>query len=351
MKKFLSFITVMFLAITFANAQFSVILVDDDSYDGSSNPPASEAAPIQTALTNWGGTYSYWYIEDQGVPSYSDLQSYDMVIWFTGNSGANLGLWNVADTAGVGPGAVKFNDGLTQYVDAGGVLWIDGLDFLYDLYGGAPDDFAAGDFVYDKLGITQYIAQSHADDSSTGVEQYDKSSSNTITTVDPISWVYSTMWYADALAINSNAVALYQMGPTGYAFEGDVSAFYYNNIIVSGFRLSKIDPQGDIDQLISEMITAAEAGTFVASSSVNEISETNINIYPNPAANDVIINTSSVKNASELSIYDITGRNVYTEKLSGQKQITLNVSGFASGIYNIIVSGDNTVTAKFSVVK
>jgi hypothetical protein len=31
-----------------------------------------------------------------------------------------------------------------------------GKDFLYDRYGTAPDTFAVGDFVYDKLGISSY---------------------------------------------------------------------------------------------------------------------------------------------------------------------------------------------------
>ena len=346
MRKFLSFIMLMVFTVTFANAQFSVLLVDDDQ-----NTP--EGAPIVTALTNWGGTFDVDTTSVTGIPDYAELSAYDMVIWYTGNDGFGLRLWDVSDTTGVGAGAVKFNAGLTEYLANDGVLWIDGLDFIYDIYDGAPDDFAAGDFIYDVMGISQYLAQSHSDDGtySDGVEQMDIATSNTVTTVDPIAWTYSTLWFADGLSVVDNAVALYQMGPAGYDLEGQISAFYYNNIIVSGLRLGKIDPQADIDQLISEVITAAEAGTFVASSSVNDISKTNINIYPNPAVNNVIINISSVKNASELSIYDITGRNVYTENLTGQKQITLNVSDFASGIYNIIVSGDNTVTAKFSVVK
>lgn len=346
MRKFLSIMVVMVFAVTFANAQFSVLLVDDDQ-----NTP--EGAPIVTALTNWGGTFDVDTTSVTGIPDYAELSAYNMVIWYTGNDGLGIRLWDVADTTGIGAGAAKFNAGLTEYVANGGILWLDGLDFIYDLYGGAPDDFAAGDFMFDQLGITQYLAQSHQDDGtySDGVEQYDKASANTITTVDPVSWVYSTLYNADGLAIAADATALYQMGPAAYDLAGQITAFYRNNIIVSGLRLGKIDPQTDLDQLISEMITAAQNGTFVVSSSVNEIFESNINIYPNPVVNDVVINISSVKNASELSIYDITGRNVYTKNLSGQKQITLNASNFASGIYNIIVSGDNTVTAKFSVVK
>lgn len=347
MKFFLFFLMIFVFAVSIANAQFSVLLVDDDQN-------VIENGPIIDALTNWSGTFDVDTTSETGIPDATELSNYDMVIWYTGNDGSGLRLWDVSDTAGVGPGAVKFNAALTDFVDNGGILWIDGLDFLYDLYGSAPDDFAAGDFVYDKLGITQYIAQSHADDGtfSDGVQQYDIASTNSITTVNPISWVYSTLWYADALAINNNAVALYQMGPSGYDFEGDISAFYYNNIIVSGFRLGKINTQANTDQLISEMITAAQNGTFAAPASVNEVSGNNIKIYPNPAVNSTIINLTSFKNASSLKVVDITGRTVFSKEITGQKPVNINTNNFATGIYNVIISdGKNKVTAKLSVVK
>ncbi len=337
---------VMVFAVTFANAQFSVLLVDDDQ-----NTP--EGAPIVTALTNWGGTFDVDTTSVTGIPDYAELSAYNMVIWYTGNDGLGIRLWDVADTTGIGAGAAKFNAGLTEYVANGGILWLDGLDFIYDLYGGAPDDFAAGDFMFDQLGITQYLAQSHQDDGtySDGVEQYDKASANTITTVDPVSWVYSTLYNADGLAIAADATALYQMGPAAYDLAGQITAFYRNNIIVSGLRLGKIDPQTDLDQLISEMITAAEAGTFEASL-INEVSKSNIKIYPNPAVQSAVINLSEINNASELSIFDITGRKVFSQAINGKNQVTINTSDYASGLYNVIIaSGNETYTTKLSVVK
>ena len=351
MRKFLSVLMIFVFAVSIASAQYSVFFVDDDSYMGSGNPLASEADPIVDALIDWGGTYTYWYVEDQGTPEYTDLSSADFVIWFTGNSGADKELWDVSDTTGVGPGAVKFNDALTQFVAAGGVLWIDGLDFIYDLYGGAADDFAAGDFVYDALGISQYLSQSYANDGSLGVPQLDISTSNSITSVDPIAWSYSTMWYLDGYAITDEATALYEMGPTGYELAGQVSALYKNNIITSSIRLSKVDPQGDLNALISEMLNAAESGSF-AYVSVNELSKLNINIYPNPATESAIINISEINNATDLVVYDITGRMVFSQAITGQNQITINTSNYVSGLYNVIIaSGNETYTTKLSVVK
>lgn len=349
MKKILSFLMIFVFAATVLNAQYNVLLVDDDD-----NTP--EADPIVTALTNWGGTYATHTTSASGVPDSITMSTYDMVIWYTGNDGIT-NLWDVSDTLGVGAGAAKFNNAVQGFVENGGVLWIDGLDFIYDLYGSAPDDFAAGDFVYDKLGITQYLSQSHVDDGtfSDGVQQLDKSISNTITTLDPITWSYSTLWYCDGYAINANATALYEMGPTGYDLADQISAFYYNNIIASTIRIAKLGDgtnivQAKIDLLVSEMIAAAQSGNF--SAAVNEISKLNINIYPNPAKESASINISEINNASNIAVYDITGRIVYSKAISGQKHITINTSDYASGIYNVIInSGNETYTTKLSVVK
>lgn len=347
MKRKLSLLMAFALTLTIANAQFSVMLVDDDNN-------TAEAAPIDTALTKWGGTFGTFTTAndvDTVAPSYDDIKDYDMVIWYTGNDGITE-LWDYSDTTGVGMGGVRFNDAVTQFVDNGGILWIDGLDFIYDIYGGAPDDFAAGDFVYDKLGITQYLSQSKSDDGGSGVAQMDKADGNTVTTVDPVSWTFSSLWYADGYAINDNAVALYEMGPSDYALAGQVSAFYYNNIIVSSLRIAKLATQDNINTLVSEMVTAAQNGTFNATG-IEQISEAELNIYPNPVKDIATVNLPVVNAESELSIFDISGAKVYSQIISaGQKTATVNVSGLSSGIYTVLLSsGNDRVATKLSVVR
>ncbi len=339
---------IAFFAVSIANAQFTVMLVDDDQN-------GAEADPIVTALDNWGGVYTYHSTEVSGIPTYDDISSFDLVMWYTGNDGLSLRLWDVSDTTGVGSGAVKFNDALTQYYNAGGVIWIDGLDFLYDLEYATPTDFTSGDFVYDILGITQYTSQSHQDDGvySDGVEQMDIATSNTLTTVDPITWSFSTLHNADGLIIRDDATALYKMGPIAYDLAGQITAFYRNNIITSGLRLGKISPQTDLDLLVSEMITAADDGSFPAAVSVNEISKLSLNIYPNPVTETATINLSEINTASELMIFDNMGRNVYSQALNAsQENVTINVSDLASGLYHINITSNNSIfTTKFSVVK
>ncbi|MEA2042353.1 MAG: LamG-like jellyroll fold domain-containing protein [Bacteroidota bacterium] len=91
---------------------------------------------------------------------------------------------------------------------------------------------------------------------------------------------------------------------------------------------------------------------LLGSSSVNEVSNLNVNIYPNPANEFVNINLSELNNISEIAVYDITGRKVFTSATLNQSVISINTSDFASGLYNVVLIGDkNTFTTKLSIVK
>ena len=54
----------------------------------------------------------------------------------SGITSSNLQFWNSNETE---------NQALKTYLDNGGMLWLQGRDFLYDVYGSAPDDFVAGE--------------------------------------------------------------------------------------------------------------------------------------------------------------------------------------------------------------
>jgi len=156
-----------------------ILVVDDDNR-------FNNEWVITDALDAMGKTYSVFDCGDNSgmatdVPGASDLNDKELVIWFTGDDSNNLAFWNIADAD---------NQALIDYLDIDGSrLWIVGRDFLYDRYGTAPDNFSAGDFCYDYLGIASYDAQSWADDGNTGLEQLDHAGgAPAIFSVDPISW-------------------------------------------------------------------------------------------------------------------------------------------------------------------
>ena len=92
MKKNLLLLAAFMFAFTFANAQYKVLLVDDDvnSYD--------EWEYVATALTNSGYVFDTINIDTNESPNYDTLSYYDMVIWHTANDGMNLNLWDTTAT-------------------------------------------------------------------------------------------------------------------------------------------------------------------------------------------------------------------------------------------------------------
>jgi len=352
MKQFLLLIAFA-LTIGVTNAQYSVLLVDDDH-----NGPR-ESARIDTALAHSGYSYSTFLI-DTVAPTYSDLAAYDMVIWTTANDGQDLYLWDETDTVS----GLKFNSALLQYLDSNKVVWLDGLDFMYDIYGSAPDTFSTGDFVYDVMGIEKYVAQSHADDtlgSYTGCPMMLKTSNNTINTLDTIKWKWSSVYYADAFDITSEATALYEMGPADYDFAGKVSALYKENMVVSSLRIGSLGKnksydQGAIDVIVNDMIVAAAAGTFVkAPVGIKNYIEINssVNIYPNPATDNVTISFTAINEIADIKIYDITGKQLINKTVDANMgSYKMNLSELNRGIYFVQVAiGNTTTTKKLSLVK
>ena len=84
----------------------------------------------------------------------------------------------------------------------------------------------------------------------------------------------------------------------------------------------------------------------------NNISSTNFNLYPNPAKDkvNIVLNNNDVK---DITITDVTGRTIYTEKVaSNTNSVIVNTSNYPSGIYFCEIKGTTTVeTIKFTKTK
>ncbi|MCK5788980.1 MAG: hypothetical protein KAH32_08270, partial [Chlamydiia bacterium] len=252
--RYLTIFFLLFNIISFSNTansqSFKVLLVDDDANG------IDESSTIDSALAHSGYTYSTLNL-GSNPPTYNDLKDYDMIIWTTANDGLDLNLWNSS--------SIEFSAGLSQYLDSNGVVWIDGMDFIYDKYGSAPDVFSRGDFVFDKLGISKYVGQSFQDDGSVGLSIVYRTNTNSINYIDSIKWKWSSLQKADAFEITPFASSLYVMGPSSYVFAGKSIALYKDNIITSTLRIGSIGDasvivQDDIDSLVISMIRAVKNG-------------------------------------------------------------------------------------------
>jgi hypothetical protein len=323
------------------NPEFEVLLVNDNSNG------VDRYLVIDTTLLNLGYNYDIYNTVNTGIsPDFGLLSNYDMVIWYTGNNGVNLKLWDISDTNNY-----KFNQALMNYINHNGNVWVQGLDFMYDIVGGAPDAFGTGQFIYDYMGISNYVAQSYVDDDALGVPMLNVAA-NDISTINPISWVYETMWYVDALEISSSAHGMYKMGPTGYVFDDYYSALYKQipnkGFIISwAFETARIDTRANTEAIFDEVLTYVKdhSGT-----GINEWNNDKAKItaaYPNPA--EVVSTvTYNLHQAAQIQfeLHDITGRIIYSQNLgylqAGEQSIelnknTLNLNG---GIYLYTLSID-----------
>lgn len=341
---------------------FKVLLVNDDARD------FTKYLDLDTALEEGGYTYKIFDAAKEGkIPNYEYLSNFDFVIWDMARDGMDLYFWDVSDST-----AIKCNSDLKEYADNGGTVWVLGRDFMYDIWKGlntvnADGDsviaaFETGDFVYDYLGISYYVGQTGLNEPTTssfdGLQQLDITEVNEITTIDPIEFTFSDVYYVEIVDVTDNAIPLYYMGPATY----DFSLYYamvYNQkgnakFLTSTINVSDINTQDNLNQYVKEVLDYFEA----FSTSVSELTEVGtfaINAYPNPAyKKTVIIYNLPLKEDVKLTVYDITGKVIQSEnlgnKIAGQHSYELNVSDYRNGVYFYQISTSNFKKARRLII-
>ena len=333
------------LLVTISNqgtvSDFMILLVNDN---GNS---MDRYLVLDTTLLNLGYDYDIYNTVVTGdYPSLETLTNYNLVIWYTGNDGLDLYLWDTGDTTNY-----KFNESLIDYVDLGGYVWLQGLDFLYDIVGSAPDSFNEGQFIYDYMGIEEYYAQSYADDGGEGLPQMDVVPNNGVCTLSPVQWTYSTLWYADAIAVAPETNTIYSMGPDNYVFADYYTAFdkWINAGCVMTFTIetARIDTRENTEELFYEVIEYFRLYTDVENNVANE--NFNMSVYPNPATNKIILHPNGdIKTTSGLfEMYDINGRKVISQQINFATDTEISLSELNQGFYIYSLTGsDRIITGK-----
>ena len=254
MKFFYTFlVSVLFTLLQVSQAQFSVFLVND--CNNPNNGGLTRYMEIDTTLSNLNVEYSIYHTSETGTyPDLVTLSTYDVIIWYTGNDGVDLKLWDVSN-----PDDFKFNEPLIQYLNNGGIVWLQGLDFFYDIYSGAPDYFNSGQFIYDYMGVASYYAQSYVDDGGQGVPLLDVVQGNILCSFTPVEWVYSALWYADALEITDAAEGIYNMGPGSYIYSDYFAGLFTHpgegHLFTMTVELARMDTQDNMDEFFGEVLS------------------------------------------------------------------------------------------------
>lgn len=66
---------------------------------------------------------------------------------------------------------------------------------------------------------------------------------------------------------------------------------------------------------------------------MNEILAEKFNMYPNPATNIVNITNRENMLVSQITVYDVTGKQMSTQSFNNEAEIQLNVENLPSGTY------------------
>jgi len=193
--------------------EISILVVDDDDrYNNETK--------LYTALED---SYFLYETFDTGIlgasPTFIDLATYDLVIWFAGSDGVDLHFWNTAD---------EDNPVIPRYLNAGGRMWVYGADILYDRYGSAPDFFGVGDIVYDYFGTSGYLAQTWANDDNVGLEMLVKAAGSEVTSMDTMRWGGTDQIhkYADGCSLGEGAMPDMNFGPDTYQLAGMANSYH-----------------------------------------------------------------------------------------------------------------------------
>ena len=74
-----------------------------------------------------------------------------------------------------------------------------------------------------------------------------------------------------------------------------------------------------------------------------------ISFYPQPVTD--FLNISQIPNHAQISVYNITGKEVLHQLNKNQNNIKISMDGLVSGVYLVKVTKDNAVIKSFKVTK
>lgn len=313
------------LAVMVSSAQMNVLFVNDNGV----YPPNTET--VLSTLNQTGHSITVFdAVAENRSPELLEMQPYDLVVWYCGGDGVGRWFWNGTDSD---------NLQLKLYLEQGGRLWVMGTDLMYDRFG-TPWIFQAGDFAFDFLGVAEYHAQSYGDDGSLGVPQLDLAPGIDWLTLNPISWIYTTLWWVDAMVAAEGSGQVYMMGPQDYVLSNYTSAIYKDNgsfqTLSFFFDPSLMDNEAHRLQLFNEVTT--HFNNLVGDPEIIESTDQLI-VFPNPASSFVEISRS--KNEKNSILLLNTNGSIIRELSPADEAssvVKLNLDGIAGGLY-LIKSG------------
>lgn len=160
-----------------------------------------------------------------------------------------------------------------------------------------------------------------------------------------VTWILPRTWHGTYSNSNRtftlNSVDNYQSQVLKAIYQDSVGNSSQDSIVV---HFSDVPWTPTEMPVISTMSSRAE-------NKMNLSANTGIEVYPNPAAQDVTINLISGTREGQVEVYNISGTLVYSGKFEDATK-TISLNGFSNGIYLVKVkTNDNVYSQKLTVVK
>jgi len=132
-----------------------------------------------------------------------------------------------------------------------------------------------------------------------------------------------------------------------------------NNPIVGDTLLSFTPPTSDSANY-SVIVTDAACETAPVTlpcfefspnpTGIDELTAAGISFYPNPVENELTIDLTEATNNTEISVLNIQGQTIYSEKFINSNRISVNMEGWAKGVYFVDLK-KNESNNRFRIIK
>ena len=339
MKNFTLFVFAVFSAMLLSlNVNSQTILAIDR--DGSAWAPESftDCWPMfQHALDTNEFTYTYFEVidGDEDGPDLATMQEYDIVIVFCGE------VW-------AGGNTLTDNDeaNLAAYMDDGGKVFLSAQDWLWDKYSSAGS-FAVGEFPLDYFGVwtvVQDFWEIDSPDLASAVGSIGTVVEGIEFQVEDIFTTEKDGLYIDMITDYFGVPFFEITDPT----PGGICALQFEGV---DFRsvFTTLSFAGITESEKRGLLMANIVAFLYGSVGENEITASNsqMNIYPNPAVNYVTV--TSENDIENIEIFNTVGQIIFNQNDLGNN-ITIKTNNYQNGIYFVrIKTAEGYQTQKLTI--
>lgn len=169
-------------------------------------------------------------------------------------------------------------------------------------------------------------------------------------------WANSDTIVSPAVFINNGSVMVLNNWYNGKQIDGTgkfcVSDSSWNTGTMTGtFDFCDLTGTGSVDLNTGTIAATITKCLFPCSNSVDEISVFSvISIFPNPFTSSAVVETTINLKDALLTIYDITGKEVYSRSNINGNQFTVSNDGLSSGLFFLTIKNQQSFVAKKIIV-